>query len=108
MRVDMPRVSVYLAAVCSGIDECLEFWVFVLGDAVEVYQLGIGVVDNLALGGFNGKEDSTASAERLGVESVLGDERQDMFKNRLFPSVVGYWRLVKRWHMLSDFEYNDY
>ena len=84
----MASVGVLLAGVQGGIDKSLELRVASLGHLVEVDQLGVDVIDDLALRRGLGKEDGAAAAEGFGVELVVGDERQDVFEERLLAAVI--------------------
>ena len=88
--IDVPGVGVLLPRVERAVDQALKSRVFRLGDLVEVHQFGVDIVDNLALRRLLGKEDCAASAERLGVEAMLRDERQDVLQERLLPAVIRY------------------
>ena len=86
----MLGVGVYLAAVERGIDKLFERGILALCHLVEVDKLGVDVVDDLTLCRLLGEEHCAATAERLGVECVFGDQREDVFEEGLLTSVVGY------------------
>ena len=88
--VDVLGVCVYLAAVERGIDELFEGGILALRHLVEVDEFGVNVVDDLAFDGLFGKQHCAATAERLGVECMFGDQREDVFEEGLLTSVVGY------------------
>ena len=88
MGVDVLGVGMDLPAVQGGIDEILQLAVAALGNFVEVDELGIDIVDHLALTGRDGKENGTSSAEGFGVERVLRDKREDVLQDGLLATVV--------------------
>ena len=88
--VNMLGVGVYLAAVERGIDKLFERGILALRHLVEVDKLGVDVVDDLTFCRLLGKEHCAATAERLGVECVFGNQREDVFEEGLLTSVVGY------------------
>lgn len=75
------------------------------GDEVEVDKATIHVVDHFAFDRFLGEQLGTTAAERLGVERVPRDQRQDVPEHRLLASVVCYrgfhWILVCKVVFLS-------
>lgn len=89
MGIDMPCMGVNLAAVECRVDQLLQSRVLHLRHAVEVHQFGVRVVDDLAAYRLLGEEHGTAAAEGLGIERMLGDERQDVLQKHLFAAVVG-------------------
>lgn len=88
MLVDMPCVRVYLAAVERRVDHRLECRILRLRHAVEVHQLGVRVVDDLALRGRLGEQHGAAAAEGFRVKRMFGNQRQDMLQKHLLASIV--------------------
>ena len=95
----MLGVGVYLAAVERSINKLFEGGILALCHLVEVDKLGVDVVYDLTLRRLLGEEHCAATAERLGVECVFGDQREDVFEEGLLTSVVGY----RCFHWLLEF-----
>ena len=72
------------------IDELFERGILALRHLVEVDKLGVDVVDDLTLCRLLGEKHCAATAERLGVECMFGDQREDVFEEGLLTSIVGY------------------
>ena len=79
------RVRMEIPTVQGFLDLLLQFGIADLGHPVEVRQFHIEIVDNLGLGRTLGKENGSAAAERLGVDPMLRDEREDMLQHGLLP-----------------------
>ena len=88
MLIDMPCVRVYLATVERRIDHLLKCRILRLRHAVEVHQLGVRVVDDLALRGRLGEQYGTAAAEGFRIERMFGNQRQDMLQKHLLAAIV--------------------
>lgn len=88
--IDMPCVGVFLTRVQRSVHHLLEFRILVLRNLVEIDQLGVDVVDDLAVDRSLAKEDSAPSAEGFRVELVFWNQRKDMLEQRLLSSVIGY------------------
>ena len=86
----MLGVGVYLSAVERGSDKLFEGEVLTLRHLVEVDKFGVDGGDDLTLCRLLSKEHCAATAERLGVECVFGDQREDVFEEGLLTSLVGY------------------
>lgn len=102
----MLGVGVYLAAVERGIDELFEGGILALCHLVKVYKLGVDVVDDLTFCRLLCEQYCATTAERLGVECVFGDQREDVFEEGLLTSIVGY-RCFHRLGLLK-FQNRDY
>ena len=102
----MLGVCVHFAAVERSIDELFEGGILALCHLVEVDKLGVDVVYYLTLRRLLGEQYCATTAERLGVESVLWDQREDMFEEGLLTSIVGYW-CFHRFKVLLEFQNDD-
>ena len=102
----MLGVCVHLTAVERSIDELFEGGILALRHLVEVDKFGVDVIDDLTLCRLLGEEHCAATAERLGVECVFGNQREDVFEEGLLTSVVGYG-CFHRFKVLLEFQNDD-
>lgn len=89
----MPGMGVLIPAMQCGVDFGFQHNIVPFGHEIEVYEAPVDVVNDLAAGRFFGEQDGTAAAERLGVQRVLRDQRQDVFQHPLLAAIIRNWCL---------------
>jgi len=86
--VDDPCLAVQVAAMEAGTYLSLKGGEVLLGDAVEVDQFAVGVVDDLDLGGALGEKDGRTAYKWFAVKGVPRDERDDTGGELLLAAVI--------------------
>ena len=84
----MSCVSVRISTVQRAIKLRFEFGITSLSNTIEIDQLSIHIIDDLAPNWFFGKEHSTTTTECLREKGVFRNQWQDMFKERLLAPIV--------------------
>jgi hypothetical protein len=87
--IDNLGLPMLIPAMQAKIDFFFQGRLFLLSDFIEIYDLSIGIIDNLYFSRFLGEKDSAPSQEGLTIQSVGRDKPQNNPGKLLLASVIG-------------------